>query len=91
MDVAAAGEEDLEYWKQQLTPEPEVLTLPSDRSRPTERSFAGSTYMTEFSKEFAVDAAQGGRQAGCTLFTTLLGGLADSAVETEWQRRIRSP
>ena len=63
---------DLEYWKQQLTPEPEVLTLPSDRSRPAERSFAGSTYVTEFSKEFAATLRKTGAQAGCTLFTTLL-------------------
>ncbi|MGB6305038.1 MAG: amino acid adenylation domain-containing protein [Acidobacteriaceae bacterium] len=65
---------DLEYWKQQLTPEPEVLTLPSDRNRPTERSFAGSTYVTEFSKEFAATLRKTGAQAGCTLFTTLLAG-----------------
>ncbi|HTU50732.1 MAG TPA: amino acid adenylation domain-containing protein [Acidobacteriaceae bacterium] len=65
---------DLQYWKQQLTPEPEVLTLPSDRTRPTERSFAGSTYVTEFSKEFAATLRKTGAQAGCTLFTTLLAG-----------------
>lgn len=65
---------DLEYWKKQLTPEPEVLTLPSDRSRPAERSFAGSTYVTEFSKEFAATLRKTGAQAGCTLFTTLLAG-----------------
>ena len=65
---------DLEYWRRQLTPEPEVLTLPSDRSRPTERSFAGSTYVTEFSKEFATTLRKTGAQAGCTLFTTLLAG-----------------
>ncbi len=65
---------DLEYWKQQLTPEPEVLTLPSDRNRPAERSFAGSTYVTEFPKEFATTLRKTGAQAGCTLFTTLLAG-----------------
>ena len=65
---------DLEYWKQQLAPEPEVLTLPSDRTRPTERSFAGSTYVTEFSKDFAATLRKTGAQAGCTLFTTLLAG-----------------
>ena len=65
---------DLEYWKQQLTPEPEVLTLPSDRSRPAVRSFAGSTYVTEFPKDFAATLRKTGAQAGCTLFTTLLAG-----------------
>jgi amino acid adenylation domain-containing protein len=65
---------DLEYWKRQLSPEPEVLTLPSDRNRSTERSFAGSTYVTEFPKEFATNLRKTGAQAGCTLFTTLLAG-----------------
>lgn len=65
---------DLGYWKQQLTPEPEVLTLPSDRNRATERGFAGSTYVTEFPKEFAMALRKTGAQAGCTLFTTLLAG-----------------
>ena len=51
-----------------------MLTLPSDRSRPAERSFAGSTYVTEFSKEFAATLRKTGAQAGCTLFTTLLAG-----------------
>ena len=74
VDWRAKECQDLEYWKQQLTPEPEVLTLPSDRNRPTERSFAGSTYVTEFSKEFASTLRKTGAQAGCTLFTTLLAG-----------------
>lgn len=65
---------DAEYWKQRLMPEPEVLTLPSDRSRPAVRSYAGSTHVAEFSKEFAATLRKTGAQAGCTLFTTLLAG-----------------
>ena len=65
---------DLAYWKQQLTPEPELLALPSDRSRPTVRSFEGSTYVTEFPKAFVAALRKTGAQSGCTLFTTLLAG-----------------
>ncbi len=63
---------DLAYWKQQLTPQPELLTLPADRSRPATRSFAGSTVVVEFPKELAVALRKTGAGVGCTLFTTLL-------------------
>lgn len=65
---------DLSYWKQRLTPQPELLTLPTDRSRSTVRSFAGATYITEFPKEFSIELRKTGAAAGCTLFTTLLAG-----------------
>jgi amino acid adenylation domain-containing protein len=65
---------DLEYWKQRLTPQPELLTLPADRGRSAVRSFAGSTYVTEFSRDFSTALRKAGAGAGCTLFTTLLAG-----------------
>ncbi|MDR5727769.1 MAG: amino acid adenylation domain-containing protein [Terriglobia bacterium] len=67
-------ESDLAYWKQQLTPEPELLTLPSDRSHPAARSFEGSTYIADFPKAFVAALRKAGAQSGCTLFTTLLAG-----------------
>ncbi len=65
---------DLAYWKQQLSPHPELLTLPTERSRPAVRSFAGSTLVTEFPKEFSTALRKVGAGVGCTLFTTLLAG-----------------
>ena len=65
---------DLEYWKQRMTPLPELLTLPADRNRPTTRSFAGSTFVAEFPKDFGLALRKAGATAGCTLFTTLLAG-----------------
>ena len=65
---------DLEYWKQRMTPQPELLNLPTDRNRPSTRSFAGSTLFAQFPKEFAVALRKTGAAAGCTLFTTLLAG-----------------
>ncbi|MEO6964369.1 MAG: amino acid adenylation domain-containing protein, partial [Acidobacteriaceae bacterium] len=70
----AQEKNDLAFWKQKLTPEPEVLTLPSDRNRSGVRSFTGSTYFAEFPKEFATSLRKTGAQSGCTLFTTLLAG-----------------
>lgn len=65
---------DLAYWKQRLTPQPELLTLPAERGRPSVRSFVGATYISEFPKEFAIALRKAGAGAGCTLFTTLLAG-----------------
>ncbi len=79
IDVQTAAQrerqkQDLEYWKQRMTPLPELLTLPADRNRPATRSFAGSTFVAEFPKEFALALRKAGATAGCTLFTTLLAG-----------------
>ncbi len=65
---------DLAYWKRRFTPLPELLTLPEERSRPPVRSFAGSTFVAEFPKEFSTALRKAGAGAGCTLFTTLLAG-----------------
>lgn len=65
---------DLDYWKRQLTPVPELLTLPADRNRPAERGFAGSTLVVEFPGEFHAALRKAGAREGCTLFTTLLAG-----------------
>lgn len=65
---------DLAYWKQQLSPQPELLTLPVEHSRPSVRGFAGATFVTEFPKEFVAALRKTGASAGCTLFTMLLAG-----------------
>ena len=38
----ASGERMWQYWKQELTPLPPVLQLPTDRPRPPKRTFGGS-------------------------------------------------
>lgn len=63
---------DLAYWDKQLTPRPELLTLPTDRSRPAIRSFAGATFVTELSGELVTALRQ--TSANSTLFMTLLAG-----------------
>jgi amino acid adenylation domain-containing protein len=68
------GSRDIAYWRQKLTPQPELLTLPADNVRPAVRGYAGSTFFAEFSKEFSIALRKTGAAAGCTLFTTLLAG-----------------
>lgn len=68
------GSGDIAYWRQKLTPQPELLTLPADSSRPDVREYAGSTFFAEFPKEFSTALRKTGAAAGCTLFTTLLAG-----------------
>jgi amino acid adenylation domain-containing protein len=65
---------DIDYWRTKLTPQPELMTLPSDRNRPPQRSYAGSTYFVDFPRELALALRKTGASAGCTLFTTLLAG-----------------
>ncbi|MGC1781701.1 MAG: amino acid adenylation domain-containing protein [Acidobacteriaceae bacterium] len=68
------GSRDIAYWRKKLTPQPELLTLPADSSRPDVRGYAGSTFFAEFPKEFSTALRKTGATAGCTLFTTLLAG-----------------
>ncbi len=72
-ETRAAEAEDLEYWKRQLTPLPELQTLPTDNPRPEQRSYAGDTLLEAFPKELTQALRKAGASAGCTLFTTLLG------------------
>jgi non-ribosomal peptide synthetase component F len=67
-----ALEEQLTYWKQQLADMPLVLKLPTDRPRPAKRSFRCASQPINFSREFSDKLVQLSRQAGVTLFMTLL-------------------
>ncbi|WP_439658268.1 amino acid adenylation domain-containing protein [Lentzea sp. HUAS TT2] len=42
-DIAVSTEDSLAYWAERLAGAPAELTLPSDRSRPSSRTFAGGT------------------------------------------------
>nr|APZ78834.1 nonribosomal peptide synthetase [Stigmatella aurantiaca Sg a15] len=74
--LAGRLEEGLGYWKQTLRGVPQVLTLPSDRARPTRQSFQGKT------QSFVLDAQIGrrlgalARNSGASLFMTLLSAFA---------------
>lgn len=62
----------LAYWKQQLTGAPTLLELPTDRPRSAIQTWNGTRYSWVFPSALASDLARLSRQAGVTLFMTLL-------------------
>ncbi|GAA4791374.1 non-ribosomal peptide synthase/polyketide synthase [Streptomyces ziwulingensis] len=69
--TARAGEEQLAYWKRQLTGV-EPVDLPTDRPRPAVRTRSGATARLALPPRTARRLAQVGRDRGATLFTTLV-------------------
>lgn len=68
----AALEEQLSYWKRQLTPAPPVLGLPGSRRRPAEPGFRGKTEMVIIGRELAAKIRSLGEREEATLFMSLL-------------------
>ncbi|NEU79519.1 non-ribosomal peptide synthetase [Nostoc sp. UIC 10630] len=60
------------YWQQQLADAPGLLSLPTDRPRPTEQTFSGAHLKFELSVELTAALTQLSQQQGVTLFMTLL-------------------
>ncbi len=69
-------ETQLNYWKQQLSGAPELLQLPTDRTRPSVRTYLGKSHRFSLNQELTEKLQQLSRQSGTTLFMTLLAGLA---------------
>ncbi|MFB2973200.1 amino acid adenylation domain-containing protein [Aerosakkonema sp. BLCC-F183] len=65
-------ENQLTYWKQQLTGDLPILELPSDRPRPTVQTFNGSTRSLQLSPSLSESLKNLSQQQGVTLFMTLL-------------------
>lgn len=65
-------ENQLSYWKQQLSGDLPILELPSDRPRPPVQTFAGSTRSVQFSASLSKSLKNLSQQQGVTLFMTLL-------------------
>jgi surfactin family lipopeptide synthetase A len=68
----AALENHLAYWKQQLSDSPPVLQLPTDQPRPPVQTFRGARLGLVVPKPLAVALKALSREAGVTLFMTLL-------------------
>jgi amino acid adenylation domain-containing protein len=65
-------ERQLSYWRKQLQGLPPVLELPTDRPRPTEQTYRGSTERFDISKPVSEGLQRLSRDHGATLFMTLL-------------------
>ncbi|MEM8642937.1 MAG: amino acid adenylation domain-containing protein [Cyanobacteria bacterium P01_G01_bin.54] len=66
---------ELDYWRKTLRNAPDVLQLPSDRPRPTVISFQGKTLTFRLPKTLTDGLKQLSKQAGATLYTTLLAAV----------------
>ncbi|WP_405885118.1 non-ribosomal peptide synthase/polyketide synthase [Streptomyces sp. NBC_01384] len=68
--------EQLGYWKRQLSDLPELLQLPTDRSRPAVARWHGGQVGLELSPELHAALLELARRAGTSLFMVLQAGLA---------------
>jgi amino acid adenylation domain-containing protein len=66
----------LDYWKQQLAEAPRVLTLTTDRPRPSVQTFEGGTKYFHLNRELTQQLKQLSQQSGATLFMTLIAAFA---------------
>ncbi|MBP5971594.1 amino acid adenylation domain-containing protein [Brasilonema sp. CT11] len=90
----------LNYWQQQLKDAPTLLSLPTDRPRPSVQSFSGAYQEFALSQKLTSGLTQLSQQQGVTLFMTLLAafdtllyrytGVADIVVGTSIANRDRS-
>ena len=68
-------ENDLDYWKRQLANSPDLLSLTSDRPRPSVQSFRGKTLSFLIPKTLAESLKSLSEQNEATLFMILLAAL----------------
>ena len=65
-------DQQLSYWKQQLSGVPPVLELPADYPRPAVQTLSGETYSFTFPPDLTKSLQDLSRREGVTLFMTLL-------------------
>ena len=67
-----ALEQQLSYWRTQLSGAPPVLELPTDRPRPAVQTYRGASHSFHVSTEVSAGLKALSRSEGATLFMTLL-------------------
>ncbi|MCA1567661.1 MAG: amino acid adenylation domain-containing protein [Acidobacteria bacterium] len=65
-------ESELAYWKRQLNGAPAVMSLPTDRPRPTVQTFHGASCPVRLTKEASLMLRALSQHEGTTMFVTLL-------------------
>ncbi|MCP4696176.1 MAG: amino acid adenylation domain-containing protein, partial [Gammaproteobacteria bacterium] len=68
----AVLQQQVDYWRGQLTGVPELLELPTDKPRPPGQSYQGAHYARHLSPALSQAALNLSRQQGVSLFMTLL-------------------
>ncbi|WP_203907337.1 non-ribosomal peptide synthetase [Rhizocola hellebori] len=66
------GERLGDYWRARLAGAPVLLDVPTDRPRPTSRSFRGLSHPLEVSAQTTARLREIARQHRCTMFTVVL-------------------
>ena len=69
-------EEQLSYWRAQLADAPPLFELPTNRPRPTFKTFHGAEVFINLSKSLSEDITRLSRREGVTLFMTLLSAFS---------------
>ncbi|AQA22073.1 amino acid adenylation domain protein [Rhodococcus sp. MTM3W5.2] len=75
-DPASRAGEQARYWRDRLAGAPELLELPTDRSRPVVASLRGDTTALPLDVELTAALAALGRERGATLFMVVHAALA---------------
>jgi amino acid adenylation domain-containing protein len=65
-------QEQLSYWRKQLSGVPQLLELPTDRPRPAVASYRGAKFFTHYPSDLAAGIKQLSQNEGATVFMTLL-------------------
>ncbi|MBJ7312568.1 amino acid adenylation domain-containing protein [Rugamonas sp. CCM 8940] len=66
--------EQLEHWRSHLEGAPALLTLPTDRPRPAQQSYAGGKVRCALAPELAQQVRALAQRHGCTPFVVMLAG-----------------
>jgi amino acid adenylation domain-containing protein/non-ribosomal peptide synthase protein (TIGR01720 family) len=81
-------ENQLAYWKQQLSGSPPVLELPTDRPRPAVQTSHGATLSFALERELSEELKALSRREGVTLFMTLLAAFQTLLYRYSGQKEI---
>jgi len=65
-------QQQVDYWREQLTGCPELLELPTDKPRPPQQSYQGAHYAHRLSATLSQLVSELSQQQGVTVFMTLL-------------------
>ena len=81
-------QQQLAYWTEHLAGAPSILTLPTDRQRPSMHSYRGATQAFTVGTPTVMGLYQVGQQAQATLFMTLAAAFAVLLARYSGQRDI---
>ncbi len=68
----ATLDNELSYWKAQLTDIPEILELPTNKLRPKELSYKGKIYSITLQKDIAAKITSLSKTSGTSMFMTMM-------------------